>query len=428
MNNKILLKAINILRNSDNKKLINNFFNLGSVQILEMLLPLLTVPYITRIIGFDKVGVIAFSSAIIGYFGICINYGFNLTGTKQVAQNKDDKNYINSVFLEILYSKLLIIAACFLVLLLLLLFPKFQNESIIYLLIFGNIVFQNLIPTWFLQGFQDLNFSTKVNIVFKIISTILVFLFVKEKDDYWLVVFFPFIQSLISLIFINYYIQKNYSIKLKKISYKEILSQLNEGKYIFLSQVKISFFNNFNILILGLLLDNKAVGIFSSADKVIKIVSAMQIPVVSALFPYFSALLKKDLKSGYGKLTKFALLGTVIYSIIILFLWLLAPYISEVLFGSEIKVIATLIRIMSFIPLFVYLNNLYGTQFLLNIDGDKKFLVNLIIAAAFNCIVLIPLTFYFNVNGTAISILLTEFIVLLLMYTSSKKKYTKIIK
>lgn len=428
MVNKTLLKTLNILRNSDNRKLINNFFNLGSVQILEMLLPLLTVPYITRIIGFDKVGVIAFSSAVIGYFGICINYGFNLTGTKQVAQNKDDKYFVNSVFLEILYSKLLIIAACFFVLLMILQFPKFHNERIIYILIFGTIVCQNLIPTWFLQGFQDLNFSTKINIVFKIVSTILIFLFVKERNDYWLVVFFSFVQSFISLIFINLYIQKKYSIKLKKISYKYIFDQLNQGKYIFLSQIKISFFNNFNILILGLFLDNKAVGIFSSADKVIKIVSAMQIPIVSALFPYFSTLLKKDLQAGYKKLRKFALLGIIAYSTVIIFLWILAPYVSNILFGSEIDTIATLIRIMSFIPLFVYLNNLYGTQFLLNIGGDKKFLVNLIIAATINSIILIPLTFYLNVNGTAISILLTEFIVLLLMYMSAMKKYSKIIK
>lgn len=425
MLNKIYNRIKNILTNNDNKKLLNNFLNLGSIQILEMLLPLITVPYITRVVGFEKVGVIAFASAIIGYFGICINYGFNLTATKQIAQNRDDQEFVNKLFLEVSFTKAILILLSFIILIFLLFIPKFKGESLIFLLIFANVIFQNLLPTWFLQGQQDLDFSTKLNIAGRIVSTVLIFFLVKTVSDYWIIVLLPALQSLITLLITLTFIFKKYRIKYQSIKFSSVLKQLYHGKYIFLSQIKITFFNNFNILILGIILGDKAVGIFSSADKIIKIISAVQIPIVSALYPYFSSLIKNDVRDAFNKINKFALYGTVVYVVVIIILFIGAPYFCELLFGSEIAIISTLVRIMSFIPLFVYLNNLYGTQFLLNLGGDKKFLVNMLIAAFSNIIFIFPLTYYFNVVGTAISILLTEFVVLLLMYLSSKKMFLK---
>lgn len=390
-----------------------------------MLLPLITVPYVTRVIGFEKIGVIAFASAIIGYFGICINYGFNLTATKQIAQNKNDKKFVNKFFFEVTFTKAFLILLSFFVLVVLLCIPKFGGESLIFLLIFANIIFQNLLPTWFLHGYQDLNFSTKINIAGKIMSTALIFVFVTKKSDYWITALLPALQSLLTFLIVMIFIFKKYTIKYQKVDFKSVLKQLKEGRYIFLSQIKITFFNNFNILILGILLGDKAVGIFSSADKIIKIVSSAQIPIVSALYPYFSRLIKTDVKLGFQKARQFAVYGAMVYGIVIIGLFIGIPYFCELLFGSEVEVISTLVRIMSFIPLFVYLNNLYGTQFLLNMGGDKKFLLNMLLAAAFNMVFIFPLTYYFNVTGTAVSIVLTELVVLLLMFFSSKKMFLK---
>lgn len=418
-----IIKAL--LKNNDNKKLLNNFLNLGSVQIIEMLLPLITVPYITRVIGFEKIGIIAFASAIIGYFGICINYGFNLTATKEVAQNKENQEYVNKLFLEVSFTKSFLILLSFIILLFLFFIPKFNEEYLVFLLLFASVMFQNLLPTWFLQGYQDLNFSTKVSVAGKIISTALIFILVNTRSDYWIIVLLQTIQSFITLLAVLFFIVNKYKIKFQLINFCSILKQLYYGKYVFLSQIKITFFNNFNILILGVILGDIAVGLFSSADKIIKIVSAAQIPIVSALYPYFSSLIKSDIRAGFNKINKFAIYGAIVYGIVIVILFIGAPYFCELLFGSEVEIISTLVRIMSFIPLFVYLNNLYGTQFLLNLNGDKKFLVNMLLAAVFNLIFIFPLTYYFNVVGTAISILLTEFVVLLLMYLSSKKMFLK---
>lgn len=400
-------------------KVVNNFLNLGSIQIAEMLLPLITVPYVVRVIGFDKVGLIAFATALISYFNIVINYGFNLTATKQISQNVTNLTEINRIFFSVFWTKIFLILVSFLLLTCLFIIPKMRGDGIIYILLFGNIVIQNLIPTWFLQGVQDLNFSTKIILILKIISTILVFILIKESSDYWILVLLPFLASLFSFIFIAFYIKKKYNLEFLKSDFNIIIKELNSGKYVFLSQIKISLFNSFNILILGILLNNSAVGIFSSADKIIKAISSIQIPIVSALFPYFSRIFNDNFLNGVKQIKRIEKYGSIIYFVIILCVFFSARLISQILFGSFVEEISFLIRIMLLIPLFVFLNNLYGTQFLLNISQDKVFMKNVLIAAFFNVICIIPLTYFFKLNGTAVSILTTEFLMFYLMKRSA---------
>lgn len=400
-------------------KVVNNFLNLGSIQIADMLLPLITVPYIVRIIGFEKVGVIAFATAVVSYLNILINYGFNLTATKQISQNNLNKSVINKIFFSVSWTKFILILLSSIIITIFFFIPKFRSEYLIYILLFGNIVFQNLIPTWFLQGMQDLNFSTKITLLFKVISTILVFFLVTKMSDYWIIVALNLVSSFLSFLSIAFYILKKYELRYLKFNYKIVLSELNAGKFIFLSQLKISLFNNFNILILGLLLSDKAVGVFSSADKIIKLISSIQIPIVSALFPYFAKSLKENFLDGVRKLKKTTLYGSMLYGFIIIITYFLAPLLTKILFGNYIDEISLLIRLMLLIPLFVYMNNMYGTQLLLNVNQDKVFLKNIFIAALVNVSFIVPLTYFFNIYGTALSIVLTEFILFYLMRRSA---------
>lgn len=421
------MKFLQHLRNILKSKVINNFLNLGSIQIADMLLPLVTVPYIVRVVGFEKVGVIAFATAVVSYFNILINYGFNLTATKQISQNSLDPSELNKIFFNVFWTKIVLIVVSTFILNILFIIPKFKSEYLIYSLLFGNIVFQNLIPTWFLQGMQDLNYSTIITVFFKVIYTILVFIFIDEQIDYWILALLPFLSSFLSFLAIGVYIKRKYKLKYLNANAKNIIEELNSGKFVFLSQLKISLFNNFNILILGFFLNDKAVGIFSSADKVIKLISSIQIPIVSALFPYFSKILKEDLYNGIRNLKKIALYGGTLYTIIIAIIFFLAPVASKILFGSYVEEISLLIRIMLLIPLFVFLNNLYGTQILLNMGQDKIFLKNILLAAIFNLVFIVPLTLYLNIYGTALSILITEFIVLYLMKRSAYNYIKKLI-
>ncbi|WP_313269977.1 oligosaccharide flippase family protein [Epilithonimonas vandammei] len=405
---------------SEYKTVINNFFNLAFVQAINLILPLITIPYIMRVVGIEKFGLISFATSIVNYFGVLVAYGFNLTATKTIAQNINNKILINDLFCNVIYARIFLsIISLILFIIIQFLVKDFNNNFFIYLSLLLSVIFTNLSPDWFFQGVQNLKFLTRVNLVLKIISTSLTFLLISNKSDYYYLAVLPFLNSILLFLITQIYVQKKYNISFKRINLRSIYLELLNGRYLFLSQIKITFFSNFNVVVLGFLTNNTVVGIFSSADKIIKVFSSVQIPIVTALFPHFAYKIKQDKQKAYKELNKIAIYGSFIYIPILIVLFVLAKQVALLMFGTEINEISFLIRIMSIIPLLVFLNNLFGTQFLLNTGNEKKFLINLILAAVLNIILIFPLTIYFEGVGTAISVLVTEFFVLISLFYSA---------
>ncbi|WP_312422661.1 oligosaccharide flippase family protein [Epilithonimonas sp.] len=407
---------------SEYKQVILNFINLAFVQAANLLLPLITIPYVIRTVGFENFGLVAFATSIVNYFSVLINYGFNLTATKAVSQNRNDNHYLNKLFCTVTYSKVLLSFISILIFLVLsILIVSIKNNFYVYLYLLLSIIFTNLSPDWFFQGIQQLKFLTYLNLSLKIISTILTFFLIKVTSDYYYLAIIPFINSFFLFAISHLYIQIKHKFRYLRVDLSSIFKELYQGRFIFLSQVKITFFNNFNTVVLGFLTDNKIVGIFSSADKIIKVFSSIQVPIVTALFPHIAMKIKNSRETVFYELKKIAVYGSVLYGGILIILFILAPWISQIMFGAEVDQIALLIRIMSFIPLFIFINNLFGTQYLLNTGLEKKFLINLIIAALLNVVIIFPLTYYFKAIGTSFSIFITELFVLISMYNSAKK-------
>lgn len=407
---------------SEYKQVILNFINLAFVQAANLLLPLITIPYVIRTVGFENFGLVAFATSIVNYFSVFINYGFNLTATKAVSQNRNDSHYLNKLFCTVTYSKVLLSFTSILIFLVLsILIVSIKNNFYVYLYLLLSIIFTNLSPDWFFQGIQQLKFLTYLNLSLKIISTILTFFLIKVTSDYYYLAIIPFINSFFLFAISHLYIQIKHKFRYLRVDLSNIFKELYQSRFIFLSQVKITFFNNFNTVVLGFLTDNKIVGIFSSADKIIKVFSSIQVPIVTALFPHIAMKIKNSRETVFYELKKIAIYGSVLYGAILIILFILAPWISQIMFGAEVHQIALLIRIMSFIPLFIFINNLFGTQYLLNTGLEKKFLINLIIAALLNVVIIFPLTYYFKAIGTSFSIFITELFVLISMYNSAKK-------
>lgn len=415
-----------INRKSEYYIVILNFFRLAIVQAVNLILPLITIPYIIRIVGIENVGLIAFATSIVNYFGVFINYGFNLTATKMIAQNLNNHQALNKIFCNVTYSKALLSFLSLVIFSLLFLFVNFLSENIfIYIFLFFSAIFTNMSPEWFFQGVQELKFITRVNLILKFFATISTFLLINKPSDFYYLAIIPFCSALLLFFITQTYIRRKYKLRYSTISIKEIMKELYVSRYIFLSQVKITFFNNFNIVVLGFLTDNKIVGIFSSADKIIKVFSSIQAPIVTSLFPHFASKVRESKRKSFLEINKIALYGSLVYGFFLIILFIFAAYISKIMFGMYIDEIALLIRIMCFIPLLIFINNLYGTQYLINTSNEKRFLINLIVAACINVVLIFPLTLYFKEIGTSISVLITEAFVLFAMYYSAKKIYKK---
>jgi PST family polysaccharide transporter len=209
---------------------------------------------------------------------------------------------------------------------------------------------------------------------------------------------------------------RNFKVRFKMQSLEEIKRHLKEGWYIFISQVNITFFNNTNLIILGLFTNNTIVGYYSAAEKLIRAVMGLQIPLVNSVYPAMSKLLKEDINKAIAFGKKLLIYGTFIYITLISIILLLSNKIIILLLGDNFKNSEIIFKILLIIPITVFINNIYGTQFLINMAHGDKYSKIIIVSGLSNLILCPILTYFFSYIGTAISWVIIEIFVLCGMY------------
>ncbi len=172
----------------NNKKVIENFSYLSVLQILNMLIPLIVFPYLIRILGGDIYGLVIYAQAIIGYFVVLINFGFNITATKEISINKDNKEKLNRIISSVLILKAILFLISFLILTtLIIVIPEFREHKLLFYLTLWMCIYEFIFPVYFFQGIEEMKYITIITIISRTIFLGLIFLMVKESEDYLLV-------------------------------------------------------------------------------------------------------------------------------------------------------------------------------------------------------------------------------------------------
>ncbi len=337
-----------IRRNSDYQRLFSNFTYLSILQILNYVFPLITFPYLVRVLGVEKFGLLAFAQATISYFSLIIDYGFNLTAPREVSIHRDNREKLSHIVSSIVFVKfILFLLSLVLLTLLVFSFEKFKNDAILYYLIFFMSIGQILSFNWFFQGIEDMKWITYLNLIGKIIYVFAIFLFIKTKNDYIYIpvigIFNAVIVSLISL----WIILNKYGIKLFILDFIEIKRQFKESWYVFISTIAISLYTVSNPFILGLFTNNTIVGYYSAGEKIVKIVPSFITPLSQTIYPWFSKKLKESPILAFKLARKIfiylGIVGLFFTGIFILF----APTIVKIVLGEQYDASILVIRILS---------------------------------------------------------------------------------
>lgn len=407
-----------ILGNKDYKVILENYGYLFFLQAANYLLPLLTIPYLVRVIGVDRFGLVMFAQSFCMFLNVLIDFGFNLSATRRISIFRNDKEETSRIFSAVYASKVILtLLSFFLFATLVFTFERFRQEQLVYLLSFGAVFGQALFPEWFFQGIEKMRVVTIINVVAKTIFTILIFVFINQTKDYAYVPLFNaigFITAGIISLFI--------SLRYTRFTYpKKILmiEMARESYSLLISNFAARLFNTANVFLLGLIAGDFYAGIYAAMEKIINALKSFFAPLYQAIYPWLSKQKENfQIRSIYQIAPKVFLVSTLLCVGVMLF----GKTILDIVFNDpEITAYSLLFKSMALTIVFSALNMLIISLFMPAAGYYKKRMTLMVTAGLLNLILCTVLTWSIGIKGTVISFIITECFLMVICWFHFKK-------
>lgn len=383
-------------KSKDGKTLVSNFGYMFVLQICGYIFPLVTIPYLARVIGVDGFGKIAFAAAIVLWFQTISDWGFDYTATRDVAKNRDDPVKVSEIFSNVLWARIGLMLISFLALLgLTELIPSLKENQTIILLTFLLIPGHIMLPVWFFQAIEKMGFITIFSLIIKTFFMVMVFVLVKEKEDYLLQPVITASGYLITGLAAMYIILFKWKIKLHKPNLKNIFYMIRNSTDVFMTNVLPNLYYGFSTVLVGFFGGINSTGLLDAGRKFVS-VGQQFLEVLSRVFyPFLARRISKH--NLYAKLN----LSVAIILCAVLFLG--APYIIHFFFTPEFAHATIVLKISAFSLIFLSLRNIYGVNYLI-LNGYEKTIRNItFITSVIGFVIAFPLVFYFDFIGAAIT-------------------------
>jgi PST family polysaccharide transporter len=418
----LINKIKNIANTEDNKRLLLNFISLSILQGANYILPLITLPYLVRVLGVEYFGLLAFAAATIAYFGIITDYGFNLTATREISIHRHDKEKIIEIFSSVMTIKIILMFISFFLLSVLVFnFEKFSKDTLVYFLTFGTVIGQVFFPVWFFQGMEKMKYITYLNLFAKLVFTISIFIFVKNEEDFWKVPLLNSLGFIIVGIYSLYFIIHNFKIKLKIPSFNILKIYLKKGSQVFLQQLYVKIYNNFNLIFLGFFTNNTIVGYYSIAEKIIFIPLSIFNVFVQAYYPYSVKLFKKNVAKYFSQINKIYFLFLVLSITLIILIFTFSDYILDIIIGNTYPMMVKKILDILAISIIFYSFGHFYTQIFVTLN-KMKILNRISFIIMIINLLFVPIIIYFSgVIGLAYFVVFRQGLIFILCWYNIEK-------
>lgn len=397
-------------------RLRHNIAALGSLQVVSYLVPLITLPYITRVLGVEAWGTVALVQVVIGYFTMVTNWGFGMSGTRRVAAHRNDPELLSEIFLAAWAGQWLLSIVTILILLLLIIFiPFFNQHAAFYLWGIGLIISSVLFPVWFLNGMERMRQIATIQIATRAAAVPLIFLFIQGPKDAPLMLAIGAMTGMLGGGVTIVWMHRNLGLTWRRPSHSRTIEELGEGAAIFGSTVWISLYTTLTPLLLGLVANPAAVGYYALADRARLLAQSALSPISSALFPRMSHLFKTDSMQALSLLKRSSILILLISASASMALWVLAEYIVLLLAGEQFRPAILVLQWLAPLPFVISLSNIFGIQVMVPNQKTKAFNLILGTAGALSLIMIVPLIQWKGAEGASINTFITECFVTLAM-------------
>lgn len=391
-------------------QLVKNFFYNVSYQLLVIILPLITVPYVSNILGAEGIGDYAFTYANMQYFVIFGMVGISLYGNRQIAYVRDNKEKLKNTFYSI-YTLQLICTTTSLIFYLLFTLV-FNNESYKWLYIVQgiNILAAMVDISWLFMGLEQFKKTVVRNTIVKLVSLASIFIFVKSSDDTIIYTTIIALASLIGNLTFWFYIPK--TIGFKKIRISRLNLHLKSSLALFIPQIAIQIYILLDRTMLGVITNTIQVGYYENSQKMVKLVLTIAMAIGTVMMPKIA----NTVASGDMKKVRYYVESSFFFvnalSIPLMFgLMGVAKELVPWFFTDKFSGIENLIIISSLIILAISWSNVLGMQLLVPLNKTKEFTISVTLGAIVNLALNLAILKKFGATGACISTIVAEFTV-----------------
>lgn len=402
----------------------NYIYNL-LYSVLTMILPLVTSPYISRIIGANGLGIYSYNYTIAVYFSNFSLLGINFYGNREIAKIKDDIKKRNEIFSEIYTMQL--ITSFFVAILYIIYIICFLHENrLVAIIMILQIVSPIFSVNWFFNGMEMFKITVTRNVIIKILTVCAIFLFVRNRADLWIYALIMSFSTLFSEGYLFFLVPRYAKYQLPSI--KTVWNHFKPNIILFIPILSVSVYRSMDKLMLKWLVDYDQVGYYTNAEKIINVCLACVTALGQVMLPKMTNILSNGMKEQfYLLLSKSLKFVNIITSAMMFGLFGVADLFVPIFFGSGYMACVPLIRLLSIDLVLLAWGNVLKTQYLIPKEQDSLYIKSVLYGAIINFCLNILLIPILKAQGATIATICAEMISLIIIISHLKTeiKFTK---
>ncbi len=398
-------------------------------QLVLIITPIITTPYVSRVLGADGVGQASFSTSIITFFVVFSALGFNLYAQREIAKNSNNTEEKSKIFWEVNICRFISTMIALMVNFLFVIMGVYQGNTTLMIILSINILATMFDIAYFYQGHEEFGKLMVINVLTKILIISSIFLFVKTSGDLWKYVLINSLGMIFGYVFMWLFLKKY----LTKVKIKELkpFRHLRGTIGLFLPTIAVSLYVDLEKILIGVFSSDAQNGIYEQAEKIVRFALTIILCLGSVMIPRNS----KNYSDGKLQLVKENIYTTTH------FVWLLgipmclgmiclAPNFVPWFLGGEFLGSVVLLQVLSPLFLIIGFSNAIGIQYVLPTMQDKKYTKSVVIGAIVNLIISVPLVLFFKALGACFAILAVELTVAIVVFWEVRKElsFSKVIK
>ncbi|MDD4183033.1 MAG: flippase [Candidatus Omnitrophica bacterium] len=419
---KLIKKTYGMAHPDERKVVMHNFASLSVLQIITYVLPVIIIPYLFRVLGAEKFGLLAFAQAFVQYFMILTDYGFSITATKEISLCQHEHAQVCRAFSSVMTVKIALAFLSFVILGVIIYFiPKFRTDWMVYVLSFGTVVGNTIFPVWFFQGTEKMKYITILNIAGGFALAIFIFIFIKGPGDYLKVALINSFVFLTTGVLGQYIVFKRFRVAYKFEGYKSLRQQLKAGWDIFISIAAINAYTNTRVFILGLLTNNTVTGFYSIAEKIASACQTFPLDSFSqAIFPRLNKIFQKNKAKAFELMQHIQRITTIFSFIFLPIIFIFANLIIRIVCGCNYKEPILALRLLLISVFFVAINA-FRVQFLVVCGKTYIYSRIHVVMAMLGLPLIFLLVFSFSYMGAAVATIVLEAGIFIITYFTVRK-------